>query len=342
VTGFGDHDGPHFGRVVEAATGQWLASVDLRALPTDMAPDGERGYFGTMGGEVAVAPRAVAGTAKGPDLGWRMVRTFDAHPRTARSASAAADGLVQAVAFLDEQRLAVGGNDDWAAVFDAGQGKQLWRSRKLGEDVERIAVCERGFGVMTAGGEVTVFGAARSGRSFVAQKPIAQDMAWSFGMTPGCAIVVDASDDTFTVYAQGRKQFAFSTPGRFDRRRLVVVAGPHLPVVGPHLVLSQPGRLEVQDMAAATAAGKLGQPVAVYETHPWDHDGKLSQAWMLGDGRLLREYCGEVRCVVELVGKDRGAPWTLELDTRGGIWDMLVPSMIAAALSWQVTILERP
>jgi hypothetical protein len=355
VTGFGDHDGPHFGRVVEAATGQWLASVALRTLPSAAALDGERAYFGNMGGEVvavalprpgpasvaevAVAPQpmaeTVAGTAaqnpKGPTLGWRLVRTFDAHPRTARSASAVADGLVEAVAFLDEQRLAAGGNDDWVAVFDAVQGKQLWRSKKLGEDVQSIAVCERGFAATALGGDVTLFEAARSGRSFVAGKRITHDdMAWMVGVTPGCVIVAETHDDKLRVYADGRERVVFSIPGRIDPR-LHRWVGPQVAVVGPHLVVPQPGRLEVYDVAAAAASGGTGRPVAAYETHAWAHDGKLSQTWMLGDGRLLREYCGEKRCVVELVGKDGSVARTLSFAIRGDVMDTGVASMIVAA-----------
>ncbi|HWN72125.1 MAG TPA: PQQ-binding-like beta-propeller repeat protein, partial [Haliangium sp.] len=204
VTGFGSTGADDFGHVVEAETGQRLVSVRLRKSPTTVALDRERGYFGTYGGEVvavalprpgpevvaelAVAPRAVEKAAAGPDLGWRVVRTFDAHPKRARTSGMQVDGTVGAVAFLDEQRLAVGGNDDWAAVFDVAKGEQLWRSRKLGKDVERIAVCERGFAAMVYGGSITMFTAARSGRSFVASKPIAHGMGWMFGMTSSCEI----------------------------------------------------------------------------------------------------------------------------------------------------------
>jgi hypothetical protein len=353
ATGFGDHDGPHFGRVVEAATGQWLASVALRTLPSAVAMDEARAYFGTMGGEVVgvalprpgpapaaeapvavmVAPQPDDRTAKrapGPGLGWRLVRTFDAHPRTARSATAVADGLVEAVAFLDEQRLAAGGNDDWVAVFDAAQGKQLWRSKKLGEDVRSIAACARGFAAMALGGDVTLFEAARSGRSFVARKPIVhEEMAWMVGATPGCAIVTETPDDKLRVHAGGRERVVFSSPGRIDPRFHRMV-GPQLAVVGLHLVVPQPGKLEVYDVEAAAAAGAPGRPVHVYETHAWAHDGKLSQTWMLGDGGLLREYCGEKRCTVELVGQDRGAPRTLSFAIRGDVLDAGTASTIAA------------
>jgi hypothetical protein len=58
---------------------------------------------------------------------------------------------------------------------------------------------------------------------------------------------------------------------------------------------------------------------------------RRARARQAPDGRLLREYCSPLRCVVELVPRDRGAPRTLELDTRGAGWDASVPSMIAAA-----------
>jgi outer membrane protein assembly factor BamB len=356
VTGFGSTGAEDFGHVVEAATGQRLASVRLRKSPTAVALDGARGYFGTYGGEVvavalprpgptpvaevAVAPRAVVKGTPGPDLGWRVVRTFDAHPKRARTSGSQVDGHVGAVAFLDDQRLVAGGNDDWVAVFDVAQGKQLWRSKKLGKDVENVAVCERGFAATVYGGNITMFEAARasngSGRGFVAQKPIAHGMGWMFGMTSGCAIVADDFDGTFKIYVDGREQATFVAPGEFDRRGLAVV--------GSHLVVSQPGRLEVlhvEDVAAAAATGAPGKAAAVYPTTLEAHGSRLSQAWMLGDGRLLREYCGAVRCVIELVSRDRGAPRTIELDVRGAGWDASVPSMIAAAVDGSVLAFFR-
>jgi outer membrane protein assembly factor BamB len=339
VTGFGSTGAEDFGHVVEAATGQRLASVRLHKAPQVVALDGARGYFGTYGGEVvavalprpgpapvaelAVAPRPVARPAAGPDLGWRVVRTFDAHPRSARTSGSKVEGNVTAVAFLDEQRLAAGGNDDWVAVFDAGRGTQLWRSRKLGKDVENIATCARGFAAVVYGGNITMFTPARAGRGFVASRPIAHGMGWMFGMSSSCAVVADDFDGTFTIYEDGRAKATFSAPGELDRRGLAVV--------GPHLVVSQPGSLEVLDVAAAAASGGPGKPVAAYRTPAEAHGGGLSQAWMLGDGRLLREYCGPVRCVLELVAPGGGAPRVIELDTRGAGWATTVPSMIAAA-----------
>jgi hypothetical protein len=344
VTGFGSTGAEDFGHVVEAATGQRMASVRLRKSPTEVALDGQRAYFGTYSGEVvavalprpgpapvaevAVTPQAVAKAAPGPDLGWRVVRTFDAHPKRARTSGSLVDGRVGAVAFLDDQRLVVGGNDDWVAVFDVAQGKQTWRSKKMGKDVENIAVCERGFAATVYGGNITMFEAARSGRGFVAKKPIAHGMGWMFGMTSGCVIVADDFDGTFQIYVDGQVRSTFSAPGAFDRRGLAVV--------GPHLVVSYPDRLEVLDLedVAPGTEGVTGAPartVAVYQTPEEAHGSRLSQAWMLGDGRLLREYCGAVRCVIELVSHDRGTPRTLEFDVRGAGWAASVPSMIAAA-----------
>jgi hypothetical protein len=339
VTGFGSTGAEDFGHVVEAATGQRMVSVRLRKSPTEVALDRERAYIGTYSGEVvavalprpgpapvaevAVAPQQVARAAPGPDLGWRVVRTFDAHPKRARTSGSLVDGRVGAVAFLDDQRLVVGGNDDWVAVFDAERGKQTWRSPKLFKDVEHIAVCERGFAAMVYGGMISMITPARSGRGFRASKPVPYGMGWMFGVTPGCAIVVDDFDGTFHIHVDGRERATFSAPGTFDRRGLAVV--------GPHLVVSHPDRLEVYDVAAAAASGALGKAVAVYQTPAEAHGSSLSQAWMLGDGRLLREYCGAVRCVIELVSRDRGAPRTLEFDVRGAGWVASVPSMIAAA-----------
>jgi hypothetical protein len=47
-------------------------------------------------------------------------------------------------------------------------------------------------------------------------------------------------------------------------------------------------------------------------------------------GGLLREYCGEKRCTVELVDRNRGALRTLSFAIRGGILDTGTASTIAA------------
>jgi outer membrane protein assembly factor BamB len=342
VTGFGSTGAADIGYVLDPATGERLASVALRKAPRAVAVDRERAYFGTYDGrvvavalprpgpapvaEAAVAARQVATPRAGPGLGWQLVRTFDAHPRRARSSGSQTDGRIMAVAFLDEERVALGGNDDFVAVYDVAQGKEVWRSKKLGKDVEQIGACENGFAASVYGGKLTVFTPARSGRGWSPQKTIQHATGWFFGVSSSCAVVVDDFDGEFTIYEGGQKRATFSAPGALDRRGLAVV--------GPHLVISQPGELQVIDVAAAARSGTVAGAVQRFATPTEGHGGALSQAWLLGDGRLLREYCGPVRCVVEIVdsrGKSGRAAKTLELDTRGAGWAASVPSMIAAA-----------
>jgi hypothetical protein len=318
-----------------------------------VAVDRERAYFGTYDGrvvavalprpgpgavtEVAVAAQQVTTPAAGPGLGWQLVRTFDAHPKRARTSGSLTDGMVTAVAFLDEQRVVLGGNDDFVAVYDVTGGKELWRSKKLGKDVERIGVCDGGFAASVYGGKFTVFTPARSGRGWSPQKAIQHAMGWFFGVSSSCAVVVDDFDGAFTIYEAGQARATFSAPGAFDRRGLAVV--------GSQLVISQPDELQVIDVAAAARTGAVADAVQRVATPTERHGGALSQAWLLGDGRLLREYCGPVRCVVEIVegrGKGgRGVVKTLEFDTRGGGWASSVPSMIAAAADGSALVFFR-
>lgn len=357
VTGFGSTGAADLGYVLDPATGERLASVALRKSPQAVAADRERAYFGTYEGRVvavalprpgpapvAEAPVAEAMPAQqvatpptGPGLGWQRVRTFDAHPRRARTSGSLTDGRVTAMAFLDEQRLVLGGNDDFVAVYDVAQGKELWRSKKLGKDVEQIGVCDGGFAASVYGGKFTVFTAARSGRGWSPQKAIQHAMGWFFGVSAGCAVVVDDFDGELTIYQGGQKRATFSAPGAFDRRGLAVV--------GAQLVVSQPDELQVIDVAAAAKTGAVAGAAQRFPTPTEGHGGALSQAWLLGNGRLLREYCGPVRCVVEVVesrGKGgRDAVKTLAFDTRGGGWAASVPSMIAAAADGSALVFFR-
>jgi hypothetical protein len=349
VTGFGSTGAADIGYLLDP-TGERLASVALRKSPQAVAVDRERAYFGTYDGrvvavalprpgpapavEAAVAAQQVATPKAGPGLGWQLVRTFDAHPRRARTSGSQTDGRITAVAFLDEQRVVLGGNDDFVAVYDVAQGKEVWRSKKLGKDVEQIGVCEGGFAASVYGGKFTVFTPA--GRGWRPQKTIQHAMGWFFGVSSSCAVVVDDFDGEFTIYEGGQKRATFSAPGVLDRRGLAVV--------GPHLVISQPDELQVIDVAAAASSGAVTEAVQRFATPTEAHGGALSQAWLLGDGRLLREYCGPVRCVIEIVdgrGKRGRAAKTLELDTRGGGWASSVPSMIAAAADGSALVFFR-
>lgn len=338
VTGFGSTGADDAGYIIDPATGARLAAVPLRKKPMAAAADRERAYFGTYDGRVLavalprpgpapvserpVTARPLPKQGPGPDLGWRLARTFDAHPRRARTSGAQTDGTVTALAFLDDGRLAAGGNDDRVSVHDIERGKRLWRSRKLGKDITGLGACGDTFAANTYAGRVTVFEPARSGRAWTIGSRIAHGPGWSFGVASTCAIVLDDFDGVFTVYAGGREQATFLAPGEFDRRGVRVV--------GRHLVVSRPGRLDALDVADITTDG-TPRIATSYATPSENHGGALTQAWRTGDGGLLREYCGPLRCTVELVSPDTSTTRTIAFDTRGAGWVPSVPSTIAVS-----------
>lgn len=65
----------------------------------------------------------------------------------------------------------------------------------------------------------------------------------------------------------------------------------------------------------APAAGRSGS------ADRWRPGTRSVQSHRRHYGGLLREYCGEKRCTVELVDRNRGAPRTLSFAIRGGILD---------------------
>jgi hypothetical protein len=111
----------------------------------------------------------------------------------------------------------------------------------------------------------------------------------------------------------------FSARGVFDRRGVRIE--------GSGVVVSSDGVLESRNLA-----GDVTQAITTWPTPTQAHGGALSQAWLLADGRLLREYVGNEQAVVEILPAAGGAPEkTLTFDVTGHGWSPTVPSVIAVS-----------
>jgi hypothetical protein len=96
VTAFGTTGVEDFGYILDL-DGQKLATVKLKKAPRQVAADAERAYFATYDGEVLalnlprpglkpqpealVAAQALPEPPRGPDLGWKLLKSFAAHRR---------------------------------------------------------------------------------------------------------------------------------------------------------------------------------------------------------------------------------------------------------------------
>lgn len=333
VTAFGTTGIDDFGYILDLE-GKRLATLPLKKAPRQVAADAERAYFGTYDGEilaldlprpgrkplaeVEVAAQAVAEPAAIPNLGWRLLRRFAAHPAQARTSGSMGEGFLYDVAFLDADSLVVGGNDDRAAVWSL-EGKRLWQSPGLGKDVQRVQACDGGFAAQIYSGDVVPFRGA--GNRWKALPRIKPGFGWAFGVTATCDVLSDTFEGAFTLFSgkDGQAIGHFNAPGVFDRRGVRVE--------GSGVVVSQDGQLEARNLA--------GDPEAAIVTWPTPtqaHAGALTQARLLADGRLLREYVGPTQAVIEILPAAGGAPQaTLKFDVTGQGWSPTVPSMIAVS-----------
>ncbi|MCA9526691.1 MAG: hypothetical protein KC549_10415, partial [Myxococcales bacterium] len=332
VTGFGTTGIADFGYVL-GATGERLASLPLAKAPRQVAADATRAYFATYDGSVAalalpapgeapateqpVAAQALPEPPPPADLGWQKLASFDAHPPRAASSGSMGEGFLYDVDFLDADTIVVGGNDDRAAVYGL-DGKRRWRSPGLRKDVQRVVSCLDGFAAQTYQGDVAVF--VTRGKGFRQARTIKAGFGWAFGVTAACDVLTDTFDGDFTVWdaKTGKSKQKFRAPGVFDRRGVRVT--------GSLVVVSEGDELRAVDLADDLSVA------ARWPTARNAHGGGLTQAWLLRDGRLLREYCGPKACVIEILAAGGGAVVkTLTMDTTGGGWSPTVPSMIAAS-----------
>jgi len=253
-----------------------------------------------------------------PSLGWHVLAQFEAHPPRAKSSGSETEGVIYDIAFLNPDTLLLGGSDDHAAVYSV-DGTRRWRSASFERDVQRVGVCKRGFAVEAHGGKVAVFRTAGSAWWKEAHTWRAGS-GGAFGVTSTCDVLADDLNGKFRLFdgKEGKVKGTFDAPGEFDRRAVHVS--------GTQVVLSVPGVLQARNLA-----GDLERATMTWPTPRENHGGVLTQAWLLTDGRLLREYVGSSLAVVEILPATEGsAPEkTIELDVTGHGWLPAVPSMIA-------------
>lgn len=242
---------------------------------------------------------------------WQQVRSFEAHPRKAKSSGTMSEGSVLALAFLDPTgwRLAVGGSDDRVRVIRASDGKTMWRSKRLGKNVERLAACDGGsFASQTYSGRMDVWRPRSKGWKYRSGPRIKHQMGWFFGFESGCKnLAASGMSDAFSVYsaADGRVIGKIPSVARGLDRRGLAVRG-HL------LSVEVEGGIEIYDLSGAKPK-RIGPAFAVEKVR----DGaRLVQAQPLAPGRLLLEYCNVARCEVVITG---GGP-VLSFAIKGSVW----------------------
>lgn len=341
VTGFGTTGAKDALYYVDYSKGTLLAKMDLRKAPQAIAVDAEKAYVATYDGTVRAAALIYDGppetrrqpvqrqdiaAAPPPSPGsWRLVRTIDAHPKKARTSGSKVDGSADPVAFVDPAgaEIVVGGNDDKVRVFDVASGKRRWISKKLGKDVEYVQVGFKRMHARIYGGKSFIFERKAKGDGWKRLHRIEHPMGWMSGLIDnGRIMVADDFDGTFSLYDTntGAKLGDFSSPGSFDRRGTRVR--------GSLLITQSGSSLGTWDLSRINKANGTPLPGKRVLTPNSAHGGKLVQAWFVGDGVLLREYCGPTQCVVEFVHVDEGVQRTITFDTRGAGWVPTVPSTL--------------
>ncbi len=336
-TAFGSTGADDFAYLLDRKDGRPVGRLPLRKAPTALAVDRTRAYVSTYDGRVyavalpgpgpaPVVRKPLAGgevkpaapTDPGP---WRVVKTFDAHPESARTSGSKRPGTADPVAFVDPagERLAVGGNDDKVRVYDVKSGKRRWISKGLGKDVQALEIGGERMHARVYGGTSYVF--ERAGSRWRRTARIKHDQGWMSGLSgDGQTVITDDFDGTSTAYdaATGRKRWSSSTPTAFDQRGVRVV--------GRHIVVHTRDALEVLDVTgdAPVPAGSRPVPQRI-------EDGEMTQAWMIDGARGAWEYCGPARCVVEIGDLTNGSASEarrLVFDTRGAGWVPDVPSTL--------------
>lgn len=338
-TGFGSTGADDYAFLLDRVDGRPVGRLALRKAPTALAADRERAYVSTYDGRVyavrlptpgptrparkPLPPQGAQGAAPKVDPGpWRLLGTFDAHPKTARTSGSKRAGAADPVAFVDRAGtlLAVGGNDDKVRVLEVPSGKRWWISKGLGKDVEALAVGGDRIHARIYGGKSYVFEKARD--RWRRLRRIKHAHGWMSGLTgDGATLVTDSFDGTVTAWdaASGRERWSKVLRTSFDQRGLRIV--------GRRVVLHADGELrtlEVGDDAprvvgTRAVAGK-------------DGGGEMTQAWLFDETRGVWEFCGPGRCVVHvgpLVDPPKdAAPVRLTFDTRGAGWVPSVPSTV--------------
>lgn len=331
LTGFGTTGIDDFGYTFDPATLAATAAVKLKKAPRAVVANATHGFIGTYDGSVVALALPAAGAApatekvvtpqriiegESPDLGWTVASVKDVHPKKARSSGSMRAGFVNDVLFLDNDHFATGGTDDRVAIWATKSPQRVWRSPKLGKNVEDLARCRDRLAARTYGGNVTVF--APKGRKWRTKTKIRHGFGWAFGMAANCAVVADDFDGNFKIYKPDSSKVVaeFEAKGVFDRR--------WVRVVGNRAVVSRPGKVEVINLVDLREGPSAERSIPVPTNK---HGGKLSQARLVRGETLLVEWCSAAQCVVEVTdGKERTQTFTF--DTKGGGWSPTVGSTI--------------
>ena len=330
VTGFGTTGIDDFGYAFDPVTLKATAAVALKKAPRAVVANATHAFVGAYDGTITAfalpspgaAPKAEkvvkaqpikVGSA--PKLNWSFSRVIDAHAKQARSSGSMSAGHIYDVLFLDDDTFAIGGSDDRVTAWDVDGKRRVWRSPRLGKDVQRLARCKDRIAAYTYSG--TIFTFAPRGSMWRQKTKINNGFGWAFGMASNCAVIADDFDGNFKIYQPDASKVAaeFTAKGVFDRR--------WVRVTGERMVVSRPSTLDVMNVVdlreGPSAERQMPTPTA-------KHGGKISQARMVGD-RLLVEYCSDQSCVVEL-GDGKTITQTLTFDVKGDGWSPTVGSTI--------------
>lgn len=330
LTAFGSTGIDDFGYTFDPTTLKATAAVALKKAPRAAVANATHAFIGSYDGKITAFDLASPGRAPmaekvvkaqpikvgtAPQLGWSLARVVDAHPKTARSSGSKGPGHVNDVLFLDNERFAIGGSDDRVTVWSTTGKRRIWRSPRLGKDVQRLARCKDRIAAYTYSGNIFTF--APRGRMWRRKAKIRNGFGWAFGMAANCAVIADDFAGNFKIYKPDSSKVVaeLEAKGVFDRR--------WVRVTGERMVVSRPSMLEVINVVDLREGPSAERQIPTPMTK---HGAKISQARMVGD-RLLVEYCNEETCVVELSGGKAPAK-TLTFDVKGDGWSSTVGSTI--------------
>jgi hypothetical protein len=229
------------------------------------------------------------------------------------------EGSIRGIAFLDPEgsRIAVGGSEDRVRVVDVASGKTLWKSKRLGKNVEKLHRCKDGvFASQTYGGRTDVWVPKGKKGRYISQRTIKAGHGWAFGLVDSCEVVAASTfSDVLVAYdaKTGRKRHVIPLARRgFDQRGLGIRGELAAIDSGDGIkVVTLSGEAPVYSAALAIERSIGTQ--------------RLVQAWPLSTSTLMLEYCDPNKCSVQF-GAD--GPM-VHFDTAGGVWSPTVPSTLA-------------
>ncbi len=331
LSAFGTTGAKDRGWLLDPRTLKPMGTWPLRKAPTALAVDATRAYVATYDGlvyalplpgagpapvkpipvESKLAPTQPAQTSEAPV--WRVEASFAAHPRKAKTSGQKTEGAIGALAFTDRETLVLGGNDDRVRLHALPSGKRLWRSRRLGKDVEDLHPCKGGFAARVYGGRMLLFRGRKRARD------VRYQGGWLSGVSPGCEVLLaDTWKHGLRVFDAKTGKVARDIGGRpaFDKRGLRVREG-----------------IVIMPRGAALDAIQIHTGVRSHlgEVAPRVAGMKMTQVWS-SEERLVIEWCGPDACRVEVRGPQ--GTQALNFDTTGGAWSPSVPSTLDYAAGW--------